>query len=82
MTASTTPADGNSAPERSGDAVPFWGGVVSVLIAWSLFAPVGMVSLYLGYLLYDRYSQHIAGLLIMGFGSIAIVLCVISALAN
>ena len=78
MTTATDPADATQSSILSSDSLPFWGGIVSVILAWFIVALAGLIAIYCGYLLYYRQERHIAGLLIAGFGSVAIAFWIIA----
>lgn len=47
------------------------GGAITVLLAWTLFAPAGLLSIWIGYRLYAKHKKTIAGAvvgIIGGFG--------------
>ena len=50
-----------------------WGGILATILAWSLFAPAGVIAIYCGIMLHVNADRALSGAVIGGLGTFALV---------
>lgn len=50
-----------------------WGGIVTTILAWTLFAPAGVIAIYCGIMLHVSADRALSGAVVGGLGTFALV---------